>query len=211
MNGDAKDRTPWSGHGEVFGATSITDRFGRPNSAYDFNGTSDYIALDKFFNSAGALPEFAVAAWVKVNPGEGDWAVLDFDRSEYFTATISGNVTTTNKAGFHTNSSGGSIHDMSGSIDVADGSWRHVVWQYDGTDKVIYVDGIEDARVANPHSGLAIGSGVTRYGIIGDGSEATSFNGARNSIHFDGQISDLRFYDRALSAEEVKMLQETYR
>ena len=32
-------------HGTVHGATLTTDRFGNPNSAYSFNGSTDYIEI----------------------------------------------------------------------------------------------------------------------------------------------------------------------
>lgn len=207
FNGDAKDKTPYAGHGTVSGALLTTDRHGRVESAYNFDGTDDYIALDNFFDTAGALPEFTVSAWVKVNSGEGGWSVLGYDRSEYFTAAIE---SSTDKVEFNTTDSANSTHDMNGNNIVSDGTWHHVVWQYDGTDKIIYVDGAEDARAANPHSGASIGTGVTRYGIIGDGSEASSFDGSRNGIHYNGLIGNVRFYDRTLSSTEIETLFQIY-
>ena len=209
LDGDGKDSTPYANHGQVFGATATSDRNGSANQAYDFNGSSDYIALPKFYNSSGALSQLTVSAWVKVDPGAGGWSILDFDRSEYFTATISGNVTGTNKVGFHTAGSG--IHDMSSNSNVADGQWHLVTWQYDGVDKIIYIDGVEDARAVNPHGGSGLGTGTTRYGIIGDGSEAGTFNGGGNNDYFDGIADEIRLYERALSVDEIKILAESYK
>ena len=58
---------------------------------------------------------------------------------------------------------------ISGQTGLMDGQWHHIAAVYDGTDKIIYVDGVEDARVTNPHSGIGIGKNITRYGFIGDG------------------------------------------
>ena len=40
--------------------------------------------------------------------------------------------------------------------------------------------------------------------MIGDGSEASSFNGARNNKYYDGFISDVKLWDNALTASQVK-------
>lgn len=45
FNGNANDCSGNSNNGTVNGATLTTDRFGNTNSAYSFNGTSDYISI----------------------------------------------------------------------------------------------------------------------------------------------------------------------
>jgi len=50
----------------------------------------------------------------------------------------------------------------------------------------------------------ALGSGVARYGIIADGSEASSPNSGRNAVFYDGEIAVIHFYDtKILTAKEV--------
>ena len=43
FTGNANDLSGNGHNGTVTGATLTTDRFGNPNSAYSFNGTSSYI------------------------------------------------------------------------------------------------------------------------------------------------------------------------
>jgi len=45
FNGNAQDATGKGHNGTASGATLTDDRFGNPNSAYLFNGTTDYIGL----------------------------------------------------------------------------------------------------------------------------------------------------------------------
>jgi hypothetical protein len=45
FNGNANDATGNGNNGTVVGATLATDRFGNPNSAYSFDGASDYISF----------------------------------------------------------------------------------------------------------------------------------------------------------------------
>jgi hypothetical protein len=56
----------------VFGATLTTDRFGRAESAYLFDGVGDYILLDSPFTEANptfddALYVRSAAFWYKAN------------------------------------------------------------------------------------------------------------------------------------------------
>ncbi len=44
FNGNAKDESGNGNNGSVFGATLTMDRFGNDRSAYEFNGTDNYIS-----------------------------------------------------------------------------------------------------------------------------------------------------------------------
>ena len=62
---------------------------------------------------------------------------------------------------------------------------------------------------SNTHSGRNLGTSSDRYGFIGWGSEASSFNDNGN-VHQDdfmiGKIDDVRIYSRSLSDEEISAL-----
>ena len=49
----------------------------------------------------------------------------------------------------------------------------------------------------------ALADSTTRYGFIGDGSEAGSYNSSRNNIWYQGSIGAIHVYHRALTANEV--------
>ena len=55
--------------------------------------------------------------------------------------------------------------------------------------KITYLDGqVDKEYTANGNlEGLGFGK-ETRYGIIGDGSEVTTYNGVKNNIFYDGDI-----------------------
>ena len=204
FEGNADDTTGVN-DGTVFGATLVS---GVSGQAYDFDGTNDYIAIQNLhFDTVGALDELTVTAWVKTSYSGGswtaNWAILDFDRSEYFNVFIRGD---SGKIGFSTTDSAGTIKDSYGTTAINDGQWHLICVVYDGVDKIIYVDGVEDARHVDAHGKKNLGSGTTRYGIIGDGSEATSYNGSRNNIYYDGAIDELDLYTRALSATEIDQI-----
>jgi len=55
--------------------------------------------------------------------------------------------------------------------------------------------------------GPTFGTGTTRYGFLGIGSEATEFNGRPNATgYFDGELDDVHIYSRALSQAEIAYL-----
>ncbi len=172
-----------------------------------FDGTNDYMPLPQFFNTVGALPAVSATAWVKIAPGEGGWSVIDFDRSEYFNMEVGYYPSpTTDVVNFATTDVNGTTHDFAGTINVRDGVWHFIAVVYNGTDKRIYVDGVLDVMAPNPHGGLALGTGLTRYGIIGDGSEADAFNGARNDFFYQGDLKKVSMWTKALSAFEINSI-----
>ncbi len=184
------------------GFTAADEIAGQTGQGFQFNN-NEYIAINKSFTGAGALPTVSASAWVNTSVGGGgtndNWAILDFDRSEFFNFYVDGS---TGQLAFSTNV-GSTIHDMPAGPAVNDGTWHHVAAVYDGTDKILYVDGAEVARAVNAHGGAALGENITRFGFIGDGSEATTFDGTKNNLRYDGQLDDLRLYEGTLSADQI--------
>ncbi|MFC7228028.1 LamG domain-containing protein [Salinirubellus salinus] len=193
------------GAGRNTGATRGVD--GQVGSAYMFDG-DDYIALDRSFDGSGTLEEVTACAWFRTSErgtGEFDnWALLDFDRSEYFNLYVRGD---TGGIGFSTSGPERTMVDHSTAGDYTDGDWHLACGIYDAaTDtKRIYVDGSLEEEVAAQNSG-GLGTGATRYGIIGDGSEAASFDGDRNTRYFDGRIDEVRLYETVLTPSEISAI-----
>ncbi len=65
FNGNANDQTPNGNNGTVNGATLTTDRFGNNNSAYSFDGISNYITV--MDNNVFNMQNFTISTWVKNN------------------------------------------------------------------------------------------------------------------------------------------------
>jgi len=166
-----------------------------------FDGTDSYIALNLNYNATNAIPEMTVAAWVKVGPnsGGGDWAILDLDRSEYFNFTI-GNSDSDYHVSFNTRSPSGDIHDFNSVSIIGDDQWHFVVGVYNSTGKYIYIDGVLDNSTSSVHSGNALGSTIRRFGFIGAGSEASTFNGNKNNGRiFEGNLADVWLFESSIT------------
>jgi hypothetical protein len=188
-------------HGGMTSSDLITGKIGQ---AIDFDGTNDYFAVqDKNYNGSGQITQMSASAWVKTSQNSAgmfdNWSILDFDRSEYFNFYVHGN----GKVSFSSKMTGGGIDDFhAGQIgQVNNDAWHHVFATFDGSTKNIYIDGVLVQSVAT--TGNAFGSGLTRFGFIGEGSEASTHNGNRNNIHFKGQLDEIRLYNVSVSARHI--------
>jgi len=62
FTGNADDVSGNGNNGVVNGATLTADRFGNPNSAYSFDGISDFVSIDAHISG---YPEFTQLAWIE--------------------------------------------------------------------------------------------------------------------------------------------------
>ena len=177
----------------------------------DFDGSSDYMSInDKFFQGSNIIDEITVSVWFKTtytgSSYTSNWAFFDFDRSEYFDFYIRGDD---GRIGFSTSATGYGINDFYGNtFGLNDGEWHFACIVYNGAEKIIYIDdGVFDGAFSTIGD---FGTGATRYGFIGDGSEATTDNGGRNSFYYDGEMDDLRYFDYAISQNEIRWLANYY-
>jgi len=198
------------------------------NGSLSFDGSNDYLAIqDNNYNTRNGLTEFTVCAFFKTTGTGGytnNWAIFDYDRSEHFNFYVRGD----GGLGFSSFAYGwdetlnwdpnedpyqdNNYDDFNtATTGLNDDSWHFGAALYDGTDKVLYIDdGVEDARNDNAHNGLGIGDSTLRYGIIGDGSEATSEGTPRNNIYYNGLLDEIRFFEEALSSERIKWIAKDY-
>lgn len=206
------DSSGYGNDGEAHGSPNLVS--GIDGNALEFDGSNDYIAIKNLhYENPNEIKELTVTAWVKIPLDGGDWSILDFDRSEYFTCAAgipnTSYVGEGDYVGFHTSASGHGIKDMWSNKKVRDGKWHFIVWVFDSNeifDKKIYIDGELDAQQDAYPTGVGLGTGNKRYGFIGDGSEASSFNGSRNNKYFEGVIDEVRIYHKALKVGEIRKI-----
>jgi hypothetical protein len=74
---------------------------------------------------------------------------------------------------------------------IGDGKWHHVVAVYDGSDMLLYLDGIK-SPTDYPQAGT-----IEWYG------EPLVF-GTSSGVYYQGQIDEIRVYSRALDGDEVR-------
>ena len=161
----------------VYGAT---DQLGG-TEAIEFDGSTDYFTLgSNVLNGASA---YTVELLAKV---ESATDRIWFDERD---AGSDGVRIYTSSGTLYVNHNASSITAI-GSITTSQWHHVHVVW--DGSDVFIYVDGSQVGT-----GSIATALSTTAAAVIG----ARSFSGANN--WFDGDISHVAIYPRALTATEV--------
>ncbi|MEE9572292.1 MAG: LamG domain-containing protein, partial [Candidatus Neomarinimicrobiota bacterium] len=185
--------------------------------ALDFTHDDDqYIALNMYFDSTETIAAFTATAWVKFDNNKGGWAILDFDRSEFFdfSAGKKGLKAPEDFVEFDTTAVDDDTDDWWGTQNIGDSQWHHVAVVFDSNveyDKKIYVDGQLDRQRDAYDIGIEIGDNVgrdsrkDRWGFIGSSSDAKNFDGKRNGRHsFEGQIDEVRYFDYGLTATQIE-------
>ncbi|MCP4662401.1 MAG: LamG domain-containing protein, partial [bacterium] len=176
----------------------------RRTSVMDFDGTDDYFAV-RDLHYQGAIDGATVEAWVRTTK-TSQGIIASWDRSEYWRLAVCTDVASLAQDRVFWATTHDHIDDMVGSTVVNDGTWHHVAATYDPASgaKKIYVDGALDAENTTS-GGLPFGTSTTRYGFIGVGSEAETFDGTTSpNDFFQGQMAELRIWDHARSEAELQ-------
>ena len=169
---------------------------GRIGQALEFDGVDDYVTT----SDIAAMDDqtaFTVSQWVYLNSTADDQTFTGKNAGGVglFTQTFSGNDVA---FGFNASS-----FVYTNANVVSTGVWQHWVGVYDnalGTNKhKIYLNGVRQAVTNNtdPDSVTSTGANTAIFEI-----------GRNNALgrYVAGTIDDVRIYNRALSAEEVKRL-----
>jgi hypothetical protein len=178
------------GHdGTVKGATWIPK--GKIGGAYSFNGRNARISLGQ------PMPDSTtgtVSLWMRSTSTEqGAFlakGVSDAGDGPYLIFTLwSGHM-----AFWYWNCTA-----LSSTTIINDGKWRHLVWTQDGTNLVMYADGIRQTYSISP-GGYWFSSFVGNTWNLGVLDRSTDFG------YYDGDLDEMMIYNRALSEDEVKLL-----
>lgn len=186
LDGNTRDYTEYRNDGTNYGATISS---GLDQVCYSFDGVDDYIIVphQDIFNLTSGL---TLSAWV----------FLDVLGDREIISKINGSGI--GSYGLWTRPEGTVeiIVDPAATgwtyarTTIATGAWYHVCGTHDGALLKLAINGaIASTSSAGP---LAV---TTRDIYIGSESSA---------YYFDGKIQDVRIYNRALSAEEIKILYE---
>ena len=203
FNGNAKDESGNGNGGDVNGAILTTDRHGNSKQAYDFDGVDDKItASHKAFLNAFPI---TVSTWVKFQNRKYHVIVNKYLNRSFIGYFL--DIRDNGKPGFsflNNHPSSGSVggvlyvgYDSPKSNDLSDGSWHQLAFSVDKIKGVLFVDGKK--ILAMPIDGVASKPNTNQPLSIGGGGGMGKFN---------GQLDDVRIYNRALSEAEVKAFYE---
>ncbi len=200
FGGDARDMTGHGNDGTVTGATLTTDRTGRANSAYAFNGTSAYIncATGPLIN-ANYLTNFTLAAWIQV-ANVGDYRPIvskhtvdgtPNGRAEFL---VQVQKTSANLNAFLGDGTSGWYPppQLNGG-GLATYQWYHVAITVTNNQGFLYLNG-------RPAANGSFNPSVRLYGTL-PLQIGRFYNGSQQ--FFSGKIDEVRVYNWALSAEMI--------
>ena len=196
FNGNANDESGNGNNGVVNGATLTTDRLGKADSAYSFDGVNDYIQLPS--TSLLHPNQFSLSAWVYlkeyVSNGDGNIGANVF--SNYICCQTSTAfifyISQDGRASIR------SLDDLKSNTIIPLNTWSHIVATHNGNILKVYLNGTIDGNKPSLLSSTS-SSGASR---IGKGSWYDQ-NGFEM---FSGIIDDIRIYNRALTDTEVLAL-----
>ena len=192
FTGNANDASGNGNNATVNGATLTTDRSSNSNSAYDFDGTDDYISVT--LNDL-KTDEWTISAWakadafdtgapfaLKTSSGEGFWWYFQSDSTIDYRAQDSTN--------------GEKIIDNV-STSISTGTWHHHVIAVSENSVKHYIDGAQHYSWTPDLDPSDMGTNdLVLY--IGRGSSS--------GYDFDGSVDDVKIYNYALNASAVQTL-----
>jgi hypothetical protein len=178
FSGNAQDSSGKNLHGTVYGAVAIPDRKGAANSAYSFDGISQYVEGPKLI--AQKNNQFSISLWIKItSASQIGYPVYCNDCGIY-----QGNA----KVGMtiRVPQTGTAFAPMSTNV------WTHVVGTFDGQTINVYVNGVLAAtksypgNIVNPQFPFRIGRFADSY--------------------WSGAVDDIRLYSRVISQSDITKL-----
>ncbi len=204
FTGNTLDSSGNNNHGTNNGATLTTDRFGKTNCAYQFNGTNGVSRIrvpdSKSLTVGSAL---TISLWVKYNSLANNANVFLQKGTGGGCLSTGYNLSYDNNFGSMPYIKGlgyGQNNMCAGIVDSSnlDNNWHHIVVVYNPpSGNTIYFDGISKGKgnfsscpscsILNSTNPLYIGN--TGYGIP-----------------WDGKIDDIRIYNKSIDSTGVQAL-----
>ena len=153
----------------------------------DFDGSNDYVDTGDAFTS---LTSFSISAWFKSDDtstaaqGIVSSRINSIGSSQGLDLNISGDVL------YARVFNNGATEVTTAFTDTA--SWHHVAMIYNGTTLEMYLDGVSKGTATGVYTNSAANWVIGKWN-----------NGAN---YFNGSISDLTFFDYAISSDQVSSL-----
>ena len=195
LDGNANDASGNGNHGKVEGATLTSDRNGKANAAYHFDGSKcDAIRVPSSPSLKGITSVSTIAAWIKPERWDNTWVNV-FSKGEKkrqygLFAKDSGTL-------YMNDSYRNDSPDVSAKMPegLKLGVWQHVAIVYDGSKTVAYVNG----KPGEPKS-------TSGQFVPNDEDFMLGRDDYVDRENYWGDMDDVRIYNRALSASEIVAL-----
>lgn len=186
-----------AGEKDVFlsGELSWRPEEGKIGGALEFDGIDDCAGSSPILNPADG--PFSVVVWIKGGgPGQviisqidssgggigGTWLGIDSSDGKLMTGLVP--------------SQSSSLPVVSQAV-ITDGQWHHIGFVWDGSYRILYVDGVEVAKDETAVAPLLSSDGSLYIGVD---------KNLEPSTFFSGMLDDIRIYNRALTLKQIETL-----
>ena len=199
---NANDATPYNNHGTIGGNPTFVAHAGQSGKAIKFDGNKDSVLVK---NAVQLISDYTtIGFWIRVdstNLADAEAYVIDFGHwdqrwkislPQHRRIVFTTNAKNTLSNNFITDMDSGDGNDLSIGI------WWHVTMVHDGTNNIIYVNGVETKRV--PTTGKL--NSTARPLIFG-------CNGIEGGQYFFGALDNVKLYNKAMTAGEINKLFKT--
>ncbi|MES2680059.1 MAG: LamG-like jellyroll fold domain-containing protein [Bacteroidota bacterium] len=200
MCGNANDFSGNSLNGTVNGAVLTSDRFGKPNSAYNFNGVNNYISLPPA--SFVGLNVYSYSLWMKPtsNATSGFIAYSVGSSTDPYCLSVNYNSPTVFAGSYNVGSNPLQSYIFSPANNAFFNNWIHVVVTRNATTLTMYVNSVlvQQQATANTNNQPANYGSAPYRALLGARSSLANF--------FPGGIDELRVYTSVLTQNDVNAL-----
>ncbi|OOV18886.1 leucine-rich repeat protein [Flavobacterium sp. LM4] len=146
----------------------------------NFDGINDYVSIPYSSNFNFGTGNFSVECWVKTSNSAVKVAVGAIQSGDFWLGINNG------KANFSISGGG----NATGTTTISDGAWHHIVGVRKNGINYIYVDGALEGLINN----------AVAFNLTSNPVTIGNFNG---SFNFQGNIDDVRIWNKALTASEI--------
>ena len=195
FNGNANDESGNGHNGSLVNAPSLVNGVdGSPNSAFDFNGSNQRIDISSKIE-IDITADYSISLWQKLSGTAGAFSsqlsISDSDANlQYYMFATDNNIYDKVTFGHASDKFRAEGYDYADLEDV----WRHIVVVKNGSGPVVYIDNVSII--------------LNTTGALGAGSNTKSTIAAtnQNNQFFKGTLDQIRFYQRALTTDEITFL-----
>lgn len=172
---------------------------GKFDSALDFDGVGDYVSIA---NASFAHDPWTISLWFKANSIKAQGA-QPHEKMSLFTygnVYYSLNIASADSK-IHYYYYDGAVREWIANTVINTGEWYHVVVVSDPNSSEIFLNGLSDgASDSLTYQDNTCPGGACDF-VIGGGYSPTT-----PTLHFDGQIDHVIFWNRALAGSEIALL-----
>jgi hypothetical protein len=195
FSGDASDISGNLNTGTLQASpTATTDRFGTANSAYSFNGSTQYVTTTKQYVNPTA---FSISLWFNTTVAGGKLIGFGSQQTGQ-SGQYDRHIYMNNSGQLYFGLFNGTIQTINTTRAYNDGLWHHVVVTVGAAGSIMYVDNALQVQ----NAAITTGEVFTGYWRVGY-DNINTWTSQPTNYFFTGKIDDIAIYNRELTAAEV--------